>query len=233
MVFWYPDEGIQKLEEQWLTKFPNAVVYDIGDSAHSKDPRKSQHAPDDGKSGGPGDTKGEVDAKDFMPGKGVTERDLQQLFDDLHAGQDPRLLIVIYKNKIFSSVVAPWKIRSYSGKYHSHVHVSVNDKFENNQSTWKVLGMDKQPWKYKEVGDAAKLPEVLVRGMEDSAFTGYHHIMRIQALLSVQAPKLEPLTLDGVYGNKTTAFVKHVFGGTGTTLTFEQICQLHGFNWKS
>jgi hypothetical protein len=229
MVSWFPDEGLQVLENEWLSLYPNAVVYDIGDTNHSTNPSVSQHAPDKGTSGNPGDTKGEVDAKDFMPGRGVTDESLRLLFDGLHESRDPRILYVIYEDKIFSSVTSPWVIRDYNGKFHTHVHVSVNDKFFKNISDWSWERIMLDRWEYKSV-EGARLPSKLSYGLEDEDFDGWNHISRVQALLQVLDKTLPPLDLDGVYGAKTVQKVKKVFGGSGKTLTFENLKVLHGLN---
>jgi hypothetical protein len=229
MVNWYVDEGLKQFDRQWLELHPGATIWHIGDILHSTDPDVSQHAPDRG-GALPGDDKGEIDAGDYPLGKSVTIYDLREAFAGLHKQRDPRLLYAILEDKIFSSVVRPWEIRPYKGKYHNHLHLSVNDKFDNNPSYWQGLMPEETvSWKYKEVPDA-RLPEELRYGMEDDTFLGWDHILRVQALLPCLAPGSERLELDGVYGANTAAMVRKVFGGTGKILTFENIKRLHGLN---
>lgn len=229
MATWRIDEGLNALIVPWKEAHPGAVVYTIGDSDHSTDPDQSQHAPDDG-GPLPGDDKGEVDAADFMPGKGgVTDEDLDDLAEQLRVSEDKRLLYVIRRNRIFSSVVQPFKWRPYKGAYHTHTHVSVNDLFDNNTSPWEWEKLVAETWKYKKV-EEAQLPELLKYGQEDAMFDGWNHIVRVQALLPVFAKGEEALEFDGVYGAKTTQMVKKVFGGNGKVLTFEAIKKLHGLN---
>lgn len=230
MASWYVDEGLQKFDEQWLEKFPNATIYHIGDDVHSKDPDVSQHAPELLTGPKPGKDKGEVDAGDYMQGNGVTIQDLRKVFSDLHKSRDPRILYVILEDKIYSSTTFPWDIRPYRGTFHTHLHISVNDEFDANRSTWEALTVAKQiPWKYKDV-DTARLPEQLTYGMEDAAYDGWNHIMRAQSLLNVIERSTASLDCDGVYGAYTAAKVKKLFGGNGKTLTFENLKTLHGFN---
>lgn len=220
----YLDEGLAQFRAQWKKKFPNAVVYWVADDNHSQNPDVSQHAPDDGGSK-PGDDKGEVDAVDVMLGNGVTQTDLQLLFFGLRQQRDPRLLYAIYEDAIVSSVTMPWIVRDYGGKFHTHVHISVNDNFDKNITPWE-WELNQKTRKLVTV-DNAKLPESLVFGEEDAAFTGYDHIVRAQALLNVlDRPK--PLDLDGVFGANTVQKAKKVFGGTGRTLTLAHLRKLHG-----
>lgn len=224
MPEWYVDEGLATFIAGWKKKFPKATVYTIGDSNHSTDPDKSQHAPDTGGSK-PGDDKGEVDAIDVMPGKGVTDADLQDLFDGLLASRDKRILYVIYKNKIFSSVVSPWKVRTHTGAYHGHVHLSVNDNFDNDKSPWNWERLVDREWEYTKVGDTY-LP-ALQFGDDDQSHTGWNHVGRAQALLNYFERK-DPLDFDGVYGAYTRDKVKRVFGGNGMTLPIGDMRKLHG-----
>lgn len=222
----YLDEGLDRFRTQWRKDHPGAIVYWIADDAHSQNPDVSQHAPDRGGSK-PGDDKGEVDAVDVMPGNGVTKADLRELFEGLHRERDPRVLYVIHEDEIFSSVVQPWKVRPYSGDYHGHVHISVNDNFDKNTAHWEwEKELSEKAHKLITV-TGAKLPESLVFGMEDTGYTGYNHVSRAQALLNYLDRK-NPLDIDGVYGAYTTQKVKKVFGGNGRTLTLENLRKLHG-----
>lgn len=221
MVNWYFDEGLAKLEREWKAEHPKAVVYKIGDTSHSANPDVSQHAPDKGGSK-PGDDKGEVDAADFMEGNGVTDNDLDELAEGLRLSRDKRILIVIRRQRMFSSYPMgksePFEWRPYSGKYHSHTHVSANDDFDNNQSDWHWEKLVGKKWKYVPV-EGVKLPEALRMSDEDQAFDDWNHIMRMQALLNLQNNKgLPRLDTDGVYGAKTVQMLKAIYGGDGKTM---------------
>jgi hypothetical protein len=228
LINWYVDEGLAVLIGDWKGAHPGATVYTIGDSNHSTNPDVTQHAPDRGGSK-PGDTEGEIDAGDFMPGKGVTEDNLDDLFDGLVIARDKRLLYAIRRDKIVSSVVRPWEVRDYLGKYHDHCHVSVNDNYANNKSEWhweKAMG---RTIKYVDIPNA-KLPE-LQFGDEDAAHDGWNHVMRVQALLNLQnKTDLDRLDTDGVYGARTVQMVKALYGGTGKALPIEIMKKLYGLN---
>lgn len=224
MVRWYVDEGIATLTAEWKAVHPRATVYHIADSNHSQDPDKSQHAPDDGGKL-PGDDKGEVDAADFMPGNRVTEDDLDDLFFGLHESRDPRILYVIRRDMIFSSVVEPWKIRPYKGKYHHHTHVSANDLYDKNTTDWKWEKNMPRTIEYVGVPNA-KLP-ILKYGDEDAVQDGWNHVGRLQHLLNFQEAA-NPLDIDGVYGANTATKLKRLFGGTGKSTDLSIMRKLYG-----
>lgn len=203
MATWYVDEGLDKLADEWRAAHPGATIYFIGDDNHSKNPDITQHAPDRGGSK-PGDDKGEVDGGDFMPGKGVTRAHLNDLFYGLHRSRDNRLLTVIYEDMIFSSVVAPWKIREYKGTYHGHVHVSVNDNYNNDRSDWKWEKLVERTLEYKEI--PGKFPELQLGDEDQPGKT--QHIRRIQSIANGLFG--EELDIDGVYGAKTKRFVQRM-----------------------
>ena len=87
----------------------------IGDAAHAA--RSSDHNPN---------SAGVVTALDIThdPAHGV---DTWALAEILRARRDPRIKYVISNGRIFSSVVSPWRWRSYTGanKHTHHIHVSV------------------------------------------------------------------------------------------------------------
>jgi hypothetical protein len=222
---WYLDEGLAVFRRQWLAHRPRATVYTIGDGAHSTDPDVSQHAPDRGTSGRPGDTAGEVDAGDVMPGNGVDADDLQDLFEDLVKSRDRRILYVIYDTTIVSSVVSPWKRRPYHGARHAHVHLSVNDNFASQRGPWKI-GDDKvlAP-RFEFVG---KLPTLTV-GMEDAAFDGYQAVKRAQLLANWMDASAPDVDVDGVYGPKTAQKIRAVMKtGTGRSIGLPEWRKLLG-----
>lgn len=213
MVSWYLDEGLVTLRGEWRLEHPNSTVYTIGDSAHSKNPDVSQHAPDDG-GPKPGDSLGEVDAADFMPGKGVTRDDLRELFLGLHRSRDPRILYVIFEDEIFSSVVRPWEIRPYGGSFHGHVHVSVNDNYANNTSDWKWEKAVARTVNWQHVG--GKVPDLRL-GDEDDALPGFNMIKyRVQPIANALDNTLPDLDLDGVYGPKTAQKVGRALKASGS-----------------
>lgn len=226
MANWYLDEGLETLEEDIKAEYPGTVIYKIGDRSHSQDPDVSQHAPDDGGKL-PGDDKGEIDAIDVMPNPkaGLTLDKLFEIGDNLRKSKDKRLLYGICKDKIFSSVVSPWDWRNYKGKYHGHLHISVNDLFDRNTSPWSWQNVAKQ-WDFQTV-EGARLPKQLLFGYDDDSYDGYNHVARAQALLNFQE-RANPLDLDGVYGANTVAKVKRVFGSNGKILTFDNLRKLHG-----
>lgn len=231
MVNWYTDEGLDTLIMEWKREHRNAVVYKIADKFHSQNPDVSQHAPDKGGSK-PGDDKGEVDAGDFMLGNGVTVKDLDELAEGLRQSKDKRIMYVIWGKRIFSSVtigrISPFVWRTYNGKRHDHVHVSMNDNFANDRSDWKWEKMAGKNWTMGLISDA-KLPEKLSYGDDDDAFDGYNHVMRMQALLNLQNNKgLPRLDTDGVYGANTVQMVKAIYGGDGRTVTLPTLRKLHG-----
>lgn len=226
MSRWYLDEGLVVFRRQWLERHPGATVYTVGDAAHSQDPDVSQHAPDRGTSGRPGDSEGEVDAVDVMPGNGVDERDLEQLFDDLVESRDKRILYVIYGQTIVSSVVSPWRRRTYKGKRHGHVHLSVNDNYRMNQATWKLgdAGMVYAP-RFEFHG---KLPSIGL-GMEDDAFDGYEAVKRAQLLANWIDNTVPDVDVDGVYGPHTARKIKAVMkAGDGRTIGLPEWRKLLG-----
>jgi hypothetical protein len=200
---WYVDEGLQQLDREWKAVHPGATVYHIGDIHHDTNPDVSQHAPDRGGSQA-GDDKGEVDGSDFMPGNGVTEEDLDDLAEGLRKSRDPRLLIVIRRNRIFSSVIQPFVWRPYSGKYHGHTHVSVNDRYDNNPANWNWEDEVARTYTMRQI--PGEFPE-LRSGDEDQPGK-VQYIKRIQSVLNGVFG--EELDLDGVYGAGTAAAVKRM-----------------------
>ncbi len=188
MAKWFVTKELAKLIEQWKRKHPGATVYTIGDANHATDPDVSQHAPE---------ADGAVDAGDFMPGKGgVTMAELADLAEDLRASRDSRIQYVIFRQRIFSrSGDNPWQWRPYRGKYHGHVHVSVNDSREGDDADWNIGG--KAPVKMEKI--EGKVP-VLRKGMSDPIDeSGWAHVRRAQRLLGVK--------VDGDYGKLTAEAV--------------------------
>lgn len=231
MVTWYVDEGLDRLIDEWKGEYPGAVVYTIGDTAHSSNPNVSQHAPDWGGSK-PGDDKGEVDGGDFMPGKGgVTEDDLDDLAENLRKSKDPRILMVIRRQRIFSSIVQPWVWRPYGGNYHGHTHVSMNDNFDRNAADWKWEDEEHMAREYTYREIPGGFPELRLGDEDVPGRT--QHIRRVQGLLNtVFGTKLD---VDGAYGSKTAAAIAQVMKSdpnrtttNGTKLYVPEIKRIFG-----
>lgn len=222
---WYVDEGLAALIAEWKAAHPGCTVYTIADQNHSQDPDVSQHAPDDGGSQA-GDDKGEVDAADFMIGKGVTAAELEELFDGLTRGRDPRLFYVIYNKRIVSAVTQPWAVRPYSGSdpHTNHVHVSVNDRFDDNTSDWHWEKLVARTIVWESAGEV-RLP-LLQLGDDDDAMEGYNRIGRFQVLANWMDHTIPDVDPDGVYGPKTAAKFKAIFGGDGKKLAMEHMKRL-------
>jgi hypothetical protein len=212
------DEGLQQLAAQIRRERPGAVIWYIGDAGHSTDPDVSQHAPDRGTSGRPGDTRGEYDAIDVPLLGGVDDDDLDRWFAQLRKGRDPRILYAIRRRKIFSSVVSPWVLRDYGGAYHGHLHVSVNDNYRANRAPWQI---GDQPVRTPErIVVNAGLP-VLLMGDEDPepAIEGrYQHVKRFQVMANWLDSTLADLDVDGVYGAKSRQKLAAITGGNGRTV---------------
>lgn len=214
------DEGLQTLSAQVRAKAPNATIYYIGDGNHSTDPDVSQHAPDDGKSSDPGDTRGEYDAVDVMPGKGVTEDDLDRWFAQLCESRDPRILYVIRRQQICSSVVSPWKIRKHAGAYHGHLHVSVNDRYAANRGRWEI-GDPVEPRPIGLITVDAKLPLLMIGDEDPSpAQPGkFQHVKRLQVNANFLDSTVPDLDVDGVYGAKTEQKLGRIMAKAGDART--------------
>jgi hypothetical protein len=203
-VKWYVDEGLTKLIKQWKAEHPGATVYTIGDASHQS--HTSEHNPEP-PGGAPGADGNEVDAADFMPGNGVTMNDLRELRNNLIEARDSRLLYTIIDFEIVSSVTQPWKIRRYGGKKHTHLHVSVNDRFDHNTASWDIDGKGEivpRDYTYKEM--PGRVPELAV-GDEDAPGKT-QNIKRVQAILvHVYGADIE---VDGAYGPVTAREVAKV-----------------------
>lgn len=213
MASWYTDEGLDTLIKEWKKVHPNATVYRIADDAHSQNPDVSQHAPDDGKSSAPGDDKGEVDGADFMPGKGVTDKDLDDLAEGLRKSKDSRILYVIRRNRIFSRTVQPWVWRPYNGKYHGHTHVSVNDNFDKNTANWNWEEPVARTVKMLE--GTVKWPELII-GDDDDILPGYNVIGRVQVMANLLDATIPDIEVDGVYGAETARKVGRAVKASGS-----------------
>lgn len=223
---WTVDEGLAELIGEWKRAHPGAVVGTIGDDAHAG--RDSEHNPE--KAGPlPGQKAGEVDAGDFMLGRGVTGADLDELFDGLVGSRDPRILYVIHDRVIVSSVVQPWVRRPYHGSdpHTGHVHLSVNDRYADNTSDWHWEALVARTLTLADV--KTRLPDHLQLGDDDDAWPGYNHIGRAQALANWLDRSTPAIDTDGVYGPHTAAkFGKALKTGRLNRLALAQLKQLHG-----
>lgn len=128
----HTDAALLTLTRQWRRKHPRAVVWYRGDDNH-KPP--SDHLPDKARS---------IDAGDYMPGTGDGQPGMDDLWDlarQLVASRDPRISYLIIGTTIVSSTIRPWESRTYDGAEHKHLHVSVNDRYPNDDTEWKVTLM--------------------------------------------------------------------------------------------
>lgn len=182
---WHTDRGLQVLIDQWKAANPGAVVGTIAGGNHTR--THTDHVPDAANS---------VDAADFMAGPSVTAKELDELAETLRLNRDVRIAYVIRRDKIFSSTVSPrWQWRHYTGEYHGHTHVSVNDKHAEQTTRWK-LHSEKAKVTMEPV--SGHLP-VLTRGMQDPIdSSGWFHVTRFQRLLG-----LEGKAVDGNFGPAT------------------------------
>jgi hypothetical protein len=200
MVAWYVDKGLAVQIAQVKKQHPGIVVGTIGDAAHQTHP--SDHNPE---------ADGSVDAADYMIGPHFTKVDAGYLFHSLWINKDPRLAYIIYDRMIVSSTIQPWQVRNYTGSdpHTEHVHVSVNDKHENDPTPWNIGGL---MYEYKPVPAGYGFP-ILEYGNNDKLHDGYNGVSRLQALLGYLAG---PVEIDGIYGPQTRDAVKQIFGGNGT-----------------
>lgn len=109
----------------------------IGDAAHAS--TTSEHNPD---------RNGVVRARDFThdPTHGF---DAHAMADALVASRDPRILYVISRGRICSSVVRPWVWRAYTGSnrhdHHAHVSVVAEPRLYDSVRPWTITSTKPQP----------------------------------------------------------------------------------------
>lgn len=115
---WHLAPALVTLRDQVNKRWPKRSKKDdgtVGDQAHRN--RKSDHNPD---------SQGRVHAIDLThdPKKGF---DSYRFAEHLRNERDARISYVISNKKIFSSTVAPWTWRKYTGSnpHSAHVHISV------------------------------------------------------------------------------------------------------------
>jgi hypothetical protein len=219
MADWYVDKGLGTLIAQEKQLHPGMVVGTIAGGGHVATWPETDHAPE---------PDGSVDAGDFMVGPKFTKADGDVLVSALVEHRDDRIAYIIWQRRIISSHpvgnYAAWEWRPYNGTdpHTGHVHLSVNDKHENDNSAWNLGGKKMQ---YEELHGFG-LP-ILTAGMDDADYDGYNGVVRAQALLNVQGHKLD---LDGNYGPKMTAAVKAEFGGDGKRIDRTEWVKLAGLS---
>lgn len=127
---WRLAHSLTKLREQINAAAPNrsrASDGDIGDARHAA--TKSDHNP----------VNGVVHAIDIThdPKGGF---DAGQFAETLRERRDRRIYYVIFNGRIFNANVHPWEWRKYAGqnKHDKHVHVSVNVRFGDDGSAWRL-----------------------------------------------------------------------------------------------
>ncbi len=208
---WYVDGGLDVLNDQMRDHFPGITIWTIGDADHSN--RESDHNPEDD---------GSVDASDYKVNKYFTHQEAEWFFNRLITIRDPRFAYAIFNGRIVSSTVQPWKIRKYNGsnQHKDHVHVSVNDKHENDRRVWKLA--DKMRENDFSL-DSLNLPLVKF-GEDDAVYGGFDMVRRIQKLVGV--------TADGFYGQETANAIKRTMGsGDGKAVDLQVWRRLYGLTY--
>lgn len=210
----------------------------IGDAAHQKKGKASDHNPNLTQGG-----KGIVTAMDVThdPADGF---DAGAFAEQLRLAQDPRIKYVIFDGRIFSSTVSPWTWRNRDkgpGDHSEHVHISVVDD--------PALFDDTRAWPVNlptsTVGRVTGFPPTIKLGSSGPA------VLDLQNLLGVGAsgefgPETEQavrafqdsrnLLADGIVGSHTWGALfasrsrsaePRSAGGLSPAL-IEQICTLAG-----
>lgn len=140
---WVLDRGAQTLIDQVMDA-TSVARSDIGTIAGPNHRQSGPHFPED--PAPPGNPPHQVDAVDFphQPDKGL---DCEEFTEQLRLSRDPRLYLVIWNGRQFSSYakngVAPFTWRPYSGEdmHREHCHVEVNDQHHDETQPWKVFDM--------------------------------------------------------------------------------------------
>lgn len=107
----------------------------IGDLDHQG--QTSEHNPENK----PFPEPDEVDARDIThdPAAGA---DMGVIAEQIRISRDRRVLYAIWHDQMFSSYPKAgwpaWTWRPYSGDYHTHLHVSLNDVDDDNPALWKI-----------------------------------------------------------------------------------------------
>lgn len=120
----------------------------IGDTAHQS--RSSAHNPQATADSSDGnDPDSQVDARDFThdPAHGA---DMNEMTEAIRLSRDPRIELVIWNGRQFSSYATSsrraWEWGLYSGTndHSRHAHVQVRDVGNDNTALWKVFTMSAQ-----------------------------------------------------------------------------------------
>lgn len=147
---WSLAGGLVQLRREVDAAFPGRSTLSdgtLGDTAHAA--RKSDHNPDER------DVVRAWDCtRDVVDGIDVAER----LAEWLRAGRDPRVKYVIFRRRIFSSDIAPWVWRPYSGAnpHEHHVHVSVQPY---------PVGDSDRPWGFTREDDDMPTPDEIAKAV--------------------------------------------------------------------
>lgn len=142
----------------------------IGDAAHAAS--VSDHNPDRYGIVRALDVTNDPDDHDGDP---TDDFDAGALAEQLRASRDPRIKYVIWNRRIFSSSIAPWTWRAYTGTdpHTNHVHISVvADDRADNPKPWQLSSTpttqedEVTPDDIKAIAKAAA-DEVWTRRVED------------------------------------------------------------------
>lgn len=185
MPDWYLDKGLKTLSKQLRNMYPGITIWSLGDEDHQG--RPSDHNPE---------ADGSVDAIDLKVGGAFTRAEADKLVAILVARRDKRIAYIIWRGRIISSTVSPWKWRDYDGSnpHNDHIHISVNDRHESDGSEWNLTMV---PEKVIPVARFNVELPLVGEGDSDEERPGYDVITRIQKLANVKA--------DGWWGPKTSA----------------------------
>lgn len=125
MASWRMNKAFAPLNRALRKRYPNIVIYGIGDPAHQA--TKSDHNPN---------KYGRVNAEDYMLRNGFDHADAVWLCAWLI--QDKRTKYVIFNRRIWEWDTQEW--RPYGGKnpHTDHVHHSVHDSADNNDGEWQL-----------------------------------------------------------------------------------------------
>lgn len=154
MTVFVVDKGAQKLIDQVLAS-TRVARKDIGTIAGPSHRQSGPHFPEDPPPAG--NPPHQVDAVDFphQPDKGL---DCEKFTEELRLSEDPRLYLVIWDDRQFSSYAKdghdPFTWRPYSGEdmHREHCHVEVNDVHHDETQDWMVFDMAGFPTA-KEIAD--------------------------------------------------------------------------------
>jgi len=176
---WYVDKGLGVLIAQLKWKYPGIEIGTIAGGGHVATWPATDHAPE---------PDGSVDAADLMIGPDFTTDDAYQVVDALVKHRDERIAYIIWQKRIISSTVQPWVWRPYKGAdpHTGHPHISVNDKHENDTSSWDLSTEDDNEM-FPEKGDTGN---------------GVKYWQNVLTMLDYNVGKI-----DGVYGPMMEAAV--------------------------